>query len=202
MDSSTLLATLGLVGGTAVASGLRVYATLAVLGLLHRYEILTLPGGMSILAHPAIVILASTLYVVEFLADKIPAVDSVWDAVHTFIRPPAAALLAFGATTGVAEPWRFGAALLAGSVALGTHGLKSGARLAINTSPEPFSNWGASFAEEISVAGLLWIAVMHPIAAIVVAGVVFLTAIVLFAWLARTILRVVRGGQREAIRGR
>lgn len=190
--SEPLLPLAGLLGGAAVASGLRIYATVAVLGFLGRQGIVHLPAGLAVIENPWIIGLASLLYLVEFVADKVPAIDSAWDAVHTFVRAPAAGLLAWAATGDVAEPWRFGAALLCGTVALGAHGLKSGARLAVNASPEPFSNWGLSFAEELSVAGLLWIAIAHPIAAIAAATVVLIAATALVAWLVRSLRGLLR----------
>jgi hypothetical protein len=141
------LTELGVATGAAAASGLRLYGTVAALGLLHRFGVLDLPGSLQVLASPAIIALAGALYVAEFVADKVPAFDSMWDAVHTFIRIPAGAVLAFGLLGGVHEPWRTAAALLGGTVALSAHGLKASARLAANASPEPFTNWGLSFSE-------------------------------------------------------
>ena len=126
---------IGLLLGAAVASGLRLYATVAVLGFLGRTGVLELPGGLSALTHSWVIVVAASLYLVEFLADKIPIVDSVWDLVHTFIRVPAAALLAWAAFAGtdVPEHWRLVAALVCGGVALSAHGLKSSTRAVINT---------------------------------------------------------------------
>jgi hypothetical protein len=185
-----LLARIGLAAGASVASGLRLYATVAALGLLHRIEVLRLPAGLEVLSEVPIIVLASALYLIEFVADKVPAVDSVWDAIHTFIRAPAAAVLGFAAFGGVSEPWRIGAALLCGTLALSSHGIKASSRLAINTSPEPVSNWAASFAEEIFVAVLIWLAVMHPAVAVAVAGVVLIVAALLAAWIYRMLKRL------------
>ena len=104
------LGTLGLAAGVSVASGIRVYATIAVLGLLHRLDVLHLPPALEPLSHPAIIAIAAALYVAEFVADKVPAFYTVWDAVHTFVRAPAAAVLAFAMLGDVAEPWRSAAA--------------------------------------------------------------------------------------------
>jgi len=156
---------LGLVLGTAFASGLNVYATVATLGLLQRFHAIALPDALQLLAHPVILGMAILLYLVEFVADKIPAVDHAWDAIHTFIRPPAAALLAFAAVAGVGEPWRLGAALLARTVALASHGGKASARFAVNTSPEPFSTWGVSLGEDALAVTLTWLAATHPVLA-------------------------------------
>src|SRR5262249_21520765 len=173
------LAELGIATGTAAASGLRLYGTVAALGLLDRFGVIHLPASLEVLAHPAIIALAAALYLAEFVADKIPAFDSVWDAIHTFIRIPAAAVLAFALLGDVQEPWRTAAALVGGTVALSAHGLKAAARLAANTSPEPFSNWGLSFSEEALTVGLLWLVVAHPFAALAAAlGIVVLALLV------------------------
>ena len=129
---------LSLALGASFASGLNLYATCATLGLLHRFEVVQLPAGLEVLAHPVVLGLAIFLYLVEFFADKIPYVDSLWDAAHTFIRPAAAALLAFSAMGDVPEAWRWGASLLAGGIALTSHGTKATTRVAVNASPEPF----------------------------------------------------------------
>lgn len=180
---------IGLLLGAAVASGLRLYATIAVLGFLGRSGVIALPGGLTVLASPWVIVVASSLYLVEFLADKVPIVDSVWDLVHTFIRVPAAALLAWAGVSGLPEEWRIVAALVGGGVALSTHGLKASTRAVINTSPEPVTNWAASLAEDGLTAFLLFLAVKHPLAAALVAAAVVVLAIALVAWMARTVRR-------------
>ena len=155
--------TLGFLLGTSFASGLNLYATVAALGLLHHFHVIDLPPSLQVLSHTAVLAVAIALYAVEFVADKIPYVDSVWDVVHTFIRPPAAAILAYSAVDQMPEGWRLAAALLAGGVALTSHGTKASARVAINTSPEPFSNSAASLAEDGLAIGLSWLASVHPI---------------------------------------
>src|SRR5580700_9672735 len=127
--------TLGLALGAGFSSGLNLYATIATLGLLQRFGVIHLPESLQVLSHPAILGIAIALYAIEFLADKIPYVDTVWDAIHTVIRPPAAALLAYSAAVSAPPEWRWGAALLAGGVALTSHGTKASARAAVNTSP-------------------------------------------------------------------
>jgi hypothetical protein len=170
--------TLSLVVGTGFSSGLNLYATVATLGLLQRFGIIHLPGNLQVLSHPLVLGVALALYVVEFLADKFPYIDSIWQAVHTFIRPPAAALLAFSVTAATAEPWRWAAALLAGGLALTSHGTKAGARAAANLSPEPLSNWALSFGEDILAVWLTWFATTHP--RVAVAVVIVLVVISLF----------------------
>jgi Domain of unknown function (DUF4126) len=164
------LETLGFALGTSFASGLNLYATVAAAGLLQRFGIVHLPIQLEVLANPVVVGLAVTLFVIEFIADKIPYVDTVWDAVHTFIRPPAAALLSYSAFAGgVPEEYRVGAALLAGGVALTSHSAKATTRAAANVSPEPFSNWILSLAEDSVAVFLSWMAAAHPLVA---AGIV------------------------------
>jgi len=170
------LQTLGFALGTSFASGLNLYATVAAAGLLQRFGVITLPPSLQVLAHPAVLAIAIAMFVVEFVADKIPVVDSVWDAVHTFIRPPAAAILAYSAFGSVPEAWKLGAALLAGSVALTSHGAKASMRAAANTSPEPFSNWALSITEDGVAVFLSWLAAAHPYASGAVAVVLVIVA--------------------------
>ena len=173
--------TLSLVLGAGFSSGLSLYATVATLGLLQRFGVIHLPAALEILAHPWVLGIAAALYLLEFFADKVPYVDTLWDAVHTFIRPPAAALLAYGAAGAAAPEWRWGAALLAGGVALTSHGTKASARAAVNTSPEPFSNWVLSFGEDLLAVWLTWMATAHPVATtIIVAALVAFSVFVLF----------------------
>jgi Domain of unknown function (DUF4126) len=171
------LENLGFVLGIAFASGLNVYATMGAAGLLHRFGVVELPASVSVLSHPLILGLSLTLFVIEFLADKIPLVDSAWDLVHTFIRPPAAAVVAFGAMAGLDEPWRVAAALLAGSVALTSHGVKASTRAAANTSPEPISNWVLSFTEDAIAIFLTWMATTHPVITIAIVLVLLVLAV-------------------------
>ena len=175
------LQTLSLALGAGFSSGLNLYATVATLGLLQRFGVLHLPASLQILSHPWVLGIALALYLLEFFADKIPYVDTVWDAIHTFIRPPAAALLAYAAAGGAAAEWRWGAALLAGGVALTSHGTKASARAAVNTSPEPFSNWALSFGEDLLAVWLTWMAAAHPVATtIIVAALVAVSVFLLY----------------------
>ena len=173
--------TLGLALGAGFSSGLNVYATIATLGLLQRFGVIQLPGSLEVLAHPWIVGIALALYAIEFLADKIPYVDTVWDALHTLIRPPAAALLAYAASVSAPPEWRWGAALMAGGIALTAHGTKASARAAVNASPEPLSNWALSSGEDVLAVWLTWMATAHPLATtIIVAALVALSALLLY----------------------
>lgn len=183
------LQTLGLALGAGFSSGLNLYATIATLGLLQRYGIIHLPASLQVLSHPWVLGIACALYAIEFLADKIPYVDTIWDAVHTLIRPPAAALLAYGATVAAPAEWRWGAALLAGGVALTSHGTKASARAAVNTSPEPFSNWLLSLGEDSLAIWLTWMATVHPAATIVIVAALLFVAIYLLFHLFRFLRR-------------
>jgi hypothetical protein len=175
------VATLGLALGAGFSSGLNLYATVATLGLLQRFGVLHLPPGLQVLSHPGVLAIAIALYLLEFFADKIPYFDTFWDVLHTFIRPPAAALLAFAAAGAAPPEWRWGAALLAGGVALTSHGAKASARAAVNATPEPFSNWFLSFGEDVLAVCLTWMATTHPIATtIIVAALVALCAFLLY----------------------
>ena len=186
------LQTLSLVLGAGFSSGLNLYATVATLGLLQRFGVIHLPQHLQGLSHPAVLAIAITLYVLEFLADKIPYLDSIWQAVHTFISPPAAAILAFSATASAPDAWRWGAALLAGSIALTSHGTKASARAGANMSPEPASNWALSFGEDVLSVWLTWFATAHPTAAIIVVAVLLAISLFVLYHLFRFLRRALR----------
>jgi hypothetical protein len=162
------LQTLGLALGAGFSSGLNLYATVATLGVLQRFGLIHLPPTLEIVGHPIVLGIAVALYLIEFLADKVPYLDTVWDAIHTFIRPPAAAVIAYGASVSAPQEWRWAAALLAGGVALTSHSAKASTRAAVNTVPEPFSNWALSFGEDMLAVWLTWFATVHPISTIVI----------------------------------
>jgi hypothetical protein len=175
------LQTLGLALGAGFSSGLNLYATVATLGLLQRFGVIHLPPALAVLAHPIVLGIAVALYIIEFLADKVPFLDTVWDTIHTFIRPPAAAIIAYGAAAAAPTEWRWAAALLAGGVALTSHSTKASTRAAVNTVPEPFSNWALSFGEDLLAVWLTWFATAHPIATIaIVAALLILCAFLLY----------------------
>jgi hypothetical protein len=172
---------LGLALGAGFSSGLNLYATVATLGLLERFGIIYLPPSLQGLSHTWVLALAIALYILEFFADKIPYIDTAWDVLHTFIRPPAAAVLAYGAIGAAPAEWRWAAALLAGGVALTSHGTKSSARAAVNTVPEPFTNWVLSLGEDALAVWLTWMATAHPlVTTIVVLALVAFSAFLLF----------------------
>ncbi|MBA2689884.1 MAG: DUF4126 domain-containing protein [Burkholderiales bacterium] len=178
-----------LAAGLAWASGLRLYALLFVLGLIHRMDWFTLPPSLAVLSDPLVLGASGFMLWVEFFADKIPGFDSLWDAVHTFIRIPGGALLAAGAMADQNSAIAIAAAILGGTIAGGTHFTKAGSRALINTSPEPISNWTASFAEDAAVAGGLWFMFQYPL--------VFLALLLVFlllcAWLIPKLWRAIKG---------
>jgi hypothetical protein len=183
------------------ASGIRLYAVLFVLGGLGYLHWIELPGGLGALAHPWVLAASGFMFCVEFFADKIPGVDTVWDVVHTFIRIPAGAALAASVFGDASAAATLAAAILGGSLAAGSHFAKAGSRAVINTSPEPFSNWAASFGEELAVGTVLWLAFAYPLAALAVLVVLVAFTVWLIAKVARAIralLRKVTGGNGGA----
>ncbi|MFN2597335.1 MAG: DUF4126 domain-containing protein [Pyrinomonadaceae bacterium] len=179
---------LGLALGSAWTSGINLYATVAVLGLLERYGLAHLPGDLKVLSNPWIIGVAVALYVVEFFADKVSYLDTVWDALHTFIRIPAGAVLAYGATAQLDPAVRVVALLAGGGLALSTHGTKAAVRAAANLSPEPFTNWALSLGEDVIAIGAALLTVFHPL--VILCVVVVFT--VLFIWLVPKIFRRLR----------
>lgn len=153
--------------GVAWASGINLYAAILVLGVLGSTGNITLPPDLIILTDPLIIAAAGVMYAVEFFADKIPGIDNGWDTIHTFIRIPLGALLAAAAVGEVNPAVAIAAALLGGGLAASTHATKAGARILINTSPEPVTNWLASFGEDIAVIVGLWTALHYPFAFII-----------------------------------
>ena len=168
-----LAATLGF------ASGLRLYAVLFIVGVAGYLGWVDLPSGLTPLSHPLVLAASGFMCFVEFFADKIPGVDSLWDVLHTLIRIPAGAALAARVFGDSSSATMLAAAILGGTLAAGSHFSKAGSRALINTSPEPFSNWGASLTEDAAVGGLLWLALAHPLAA----GVVVVLLVLLMIWL-------------------
>jgi hypothetical protein len=182
------LSTLALIAGLGWASGVRLYAVLFFLGVLHHAGIIELPPDLGLLAHPAVMAVSGLLFLTEFFADKIPGFDSIWDAVHTFIRIPGGALLAAAAVAQGDQGLALAAGLLGGVFAAGAHFTKASGRMLINTTPEPFSNWVASFGEDTLVVAALWSAFKHPL--LLLAGLaLFVIAVVLLA------PRLIRGVQ-------
>jgi nicotinamide riboside transporter PnuC len=196
-----VLTTLGRTMGFSFAAGINLYATVAILGLASRFDWVALPPQFAVFDNDIVIVAALALYVIEFVADKIPWVDSVWDAMHTVIRPLGGALIAV-ATLGDVSPSVEGiAALLGGSLALGTHFTKAGTRAVANTSPEPFSNWILSILEDIFVVGLGMLALKYPAAAAIVVAICVVLMIVFATWIVRAVRRRWRQGRGEMREG-
>ena len=183
-----LVPSLALAGGLAWASGMRLYAVVFIAGMLSRFDLLQLPDSLRILEHPWVLWTAGLLLTVEFFADKVPAVDSLWDSVHTFIRIPAGALLAALAMGGHDPALMVVAGLLGGTLTAGTHAFKAGSRALVNTSPEPFSNVAVSLGEDVLVASGLLTAIYNPIVFLVMLGIF----VGLLIWLLPKLWRGVR----------
>jgi len=181
---------LSLAMGTAWTSGINLYATVAALGIARQLELIHLPPDLEVLGHPAVITVACVMYVIEFFADKVPYVDSGWDVLHTFIRVPAGAILAARSLGDMNPALEFAALLAGGSIALAAHGVKATTRLAINTSPEPFSNWTASVAEDATVFGSIWLMFNHPIVILILVLVFFATVV----WLVPKMFRLAKRG--------
>ena len=175
----------------AWASGIRLYAVLFLVGLAGHFHWFdwSAPKSFELLSHPLVLGTTGFMLFIEFFADKIPAVDSIWDAIHTFIRIPAGAMLAAGVIgAGDGPAWALAAGLLGGTITAGTHFMKAGGRAAINTSPEPVSNWAASFTEDAAVLGGLWLAIQHPVVYIILLALFVLLTI----WLLPKLYRFIR----------
>lgn len=181
-------------------SGMRLYAVVFLTGAAGALGWVPLPPGLAVLQHPIVMTVAGLLVALEFFADKIPLLDSVWDTVHTFIRIPAGAALAAAVFGGDHATWATVAGLLGGALAATAHTAKAGTRAAVNTSPEPFSNVGLSLLGDVSVPALLWLAWQHPLAffaALALALLVALVLIVLSFRFVRALWRRVRGGKAD-----
>lgn len=189
-----MIHTIAIGAGMAWASGMRLYAVMFAAGLLASFGIVTLPGDLTVLSHPWVVGASGLMFLVEFFADKIPGVDSLWDAVHTFIRIPAGALLA-AASLGIhTDPALvLVAGILGGTLASSSHFAKAGSRALINTSPEPFSNWAASFFEDGLTGVALWLAFTH---AWLFLGLLLVMVLLSF-WLIRNLWRFLSGMFRK-----
>jgi hypothetical protein len=184
---TNIIQTLALTLGASWAAGINLYAAVLTLGLMQRYGAISLPSTLEVVANPIVMVIAGVMFFVEFFADKIPGLDSAWDALHTFIRIPAGAVLAAQAIGPVDPGWQLAAALAGGTLAGASHVTKAGTRVLINTSPEPVSNWTASFVEDIAVIGGLWVALHHPIIFLILL-VIFIALVV---WLLPKLLRAI-----------
>jgi len=174
-----VLNSVGVLMGSSWASGLNLYLCTAGLGIAQRMHWISLPGDMTVLAHPQIITVALVMFVIEFVADKTPYIDSAWDSIHTLIRPLAGAIIGFLATSDAGPLLQFLVAIASGSITMESHMAKATTRAVINTSPEPVSNSVASVTEDLTVTGLLYLMIAHP----VIASLVVIGLIVLSAWL-------------------
>jgi hypothetical protein len=186
-----------LLAAIGFAAGLNLYATVAALGLLARFGHLPLPPGLQLLESWPIIAASAVLFAIEFFADKIPAFDLLWNALHTFIRIPVAGLLAYRATAQLSPEHQLLAALLGAAVALVAHGGKTAARAAVTPSPEPLSNMALSVGEDVLAIGLTWLATRHPY----IAGTLVLSLVIVIVVLVRLVVRALRalftGAQHE-----
>lgn len=187
-----LLISLGRTLGFSLTSGVNLYATVAVLGLAARFQWVTLPPQYQVFNDDWVIGAALVLYAVEFIADKIPWVDSIWDGVHTLIRPLGGAAVAI-ATLGDASPGlQTLIGIAGGAIAAGSHLTKASTRIAANTSPEPFSNWLLSVIEDAFVIGLGLLALKYPIAALVVTSLIIVMILLALRWIVRTLRGIMR----------
>ena len=182
-----IISVIALTLGVSWASGINLYAAMLMLGLLGAGGYVDLPAGLQILSDPLVIGAAGLMYAIEFFADKVPGVDSGWDSLHTFVRIPAGAVLAFGAVGELGPAIQLAAAIVGGGLAAGVHFAKAGSRVLINTSPEPFSNWMASTTEDAAVIGGLWLALNHPVT-FIGAAIIFIG---LMVWVLPKLWRII-----------
>jgi hypothetical protein len=186
-----------LIIAVSFAAGLNVYATVATLGILARTGALALPGGLHLLASWWVIGASLGLFAVEFFADKIPAFDLVWNALHTFIRVPVAALLAYRATANLSPGEQLAVTVLGGLIALAAHGGKTAVRAAVTPSPEPFSNMSLSMGEDMLAVALTWLATRHPVAAASIATAAVVVVVLLIRWVWHALCRLFAGAERR-----
>jgi len=182
----------GLIVAISFAAGLNVYATVATLGFLAHTRLLELPSGLHLLSSWWVIGAAIALFAVEFFADKIPAFDLFWNALHTFVRIPVAALMAYGASSHLSPEMQLVATLAGGMIALAAHGGKTAARVAVTPSPEPISNFALSAGEDTLAVFLTWFATQHPLAAAGIAAAFLIVIVFMTRWIVRTIVRAFR----------
>jgi hypothetical protein len=186
-----------LIAATSFAAGLNVYATVGTLGILSRAHAIQLPPSLHVVQSWPVIVIALVMFVIEFFADKIPAFDLIWNALHTFVRIPVAAFIAYGASANLSPEGKALAAVAGGVIALVAHGGKTAARAAVTPSPEPISNITLSLGEDVLAVGLTWFASTHPyIAALIAFVLIFLTILAIrFIW--RAMQRLFRGARRQ-----
>jgi hypothetical protein len=183
---------LAIVVGASFAAGLNVYATLLTLGLLAHAHAFQLPPALHLVESWPVIAISGALFALEFVADKVPAFDLIWNALHTFVRVPVAALLAYGATQHLSPLDQIVAAALGGLIALASHSGKTALRAAVTPSPEPFSNVAMSFGEDVVAVGLTWFASKHPVIAAVIVAVCLVLIVLMIRWVVRALKRLFR----------
>jgi len=192
----------GLIVAVSFAAGLNLYATVATLGLLAHAGLLDLPSGLHLIASWWVITASGALFAIEFFADKIPAFDLFWNALHTFVRVPVAALIAYGATSQLSPEKQLLAALAGGLIALVAHSGKTAARVAVTPSPEPVSNFVLSAGEDTLAVLLTWLATRHPIAAGLIVAAFLIVIVVVMRWVVRAMMRAMKnlfsGAQNES----
>ena len=186
-----------LIMSISFAAGLNVYATVATLGLLGHYGVIALPNALAMITSWWIIGAAGVLFAIEFVADKIPAFDLVWNALHTFVRVPVAALMAWAATSNLSPQMQLLATLAGGAIALAAHGGKTAARAAVTPSPEPISNFALSMGEDTVAVGLTWVATQHPYLAASFVVVALIFTVIVMRWVMRAMRKLFQGAEEE-----
>src|SRR5689334_7068743 len=197
MTSLNFQQLVGLIAATSFAAGLNVYATVITLGLLGRFGVLPLPASLHLLSSWPVIGVSAILFVIEFFADKVPAFDLVWNALHTFVRVPVAALLAYGATAQLSPTAQIISAVAGGTIALAAHGGKTAARAAVTPSPEPFSNIALSAGEDVLAVFLTWFAAAHPYITGLIVAALLLVVVLFVRFIVRAMRRLFRGAERS-----
>ena len=184
--------TVAMIAGTSFAAGLNVYATVGALGLLSRADLVQLPSGLQPVASWWIIGVCLVMFVLEFFADKIPVFDLVWNSLHTFVRIPVAAYVAYAATSHLSPELQLTCTLMGAAIAFAAHGGKTAVRAAVTPSPEPFSNMALSFGEDVGAISLTWIATQHPYTAAAVVAVLLVIVILCVRWVIRSLRNLYR----------
>jgi hypothetical protein len=187
----------GLIAGTSFAAGLNVYATVATLGLLGRFNLIALPASLHLVENWWVIAFCLALFAVEFFADKVPAFDLVWNALHTFVRVPVAALLAYQASATLPTHLQVLTAILGGTVAFAAHSGKTAARAAVTPSPEPFSNTALSMSEDVAAVGLTWFATRHPYVTGIIVAILLLLVVLFVRYVYRAVKKLFLGAERQ-----
>src|SRR5882757_1201644 len=187
----------GLLVATSFAAGLNVYATVGTLGLLAHTGLLSLPPGLYLISSWWVIAASALLFVIEFFADKIPAFDLLWNALHTFVRVPAAAVIAYQATTQLPPEKQLLATLAGGAIALAAHGGKTAARVAVTPSPEPVSNISLSVGEDVLAIFLVWFSTQHPVLAATIVVALLVAIVIVLRWVVQALRSLFRGAERE-----